>query len=65
VVFSWINPYTPVAPVLDALTRPFLRPLRRYVPPVGNFDLTPLVLVVLVQVLLIVIWHLRPAVAGS
>ena len=63
VVFSWINPYTPVAPVLDALTRPFLRPLRRYVPPVGNFDLTPLVLVVLVQVVLIVIWHLRPAVA--
>ncbi len=63
VVFSWINPYTPVAPVLDALTRRFLRPLRRYVPPVGNFDLTPLVLVVLVQVVLIVIWHLRPAVA--
>ena len=64
VVFSWINPYTPAAPVLDAVTRPFLRPLRRYVPPVGNFDLTPLVLVVLLQVILIVVWHLRPAVAG-
>lgn len=64
VVFSWINPYTPVAPVLDALTRPFLRPLRRFVPPLGSFDLTPLVLVVLVQVVLIVVWHLRPAVAG-
>ncbi|HEX2197987.1 MAG TPA: YggT family protein [Burkholderiales bacterium] len=64
VVFSWINPYTPAAPVLDALTRPFLRPLRRYVPPIGSFDLTPLVLVVLVQVVLIVVWHLRPAVAG-
>jgi YggT family protein len=64
VVFSWINPYTPVAPVLDALTRPFLRPLRRYVPPVGNFDLTPLVLIVVVQVVLIVVWNLRPAVAS-
>jgi YggT family protein len=64
VVFSWLNPYTPAAPVLDALTRPFLRPLRRFVPPLGNFDLTPLVLVVLVQVVLIVVWHLRPAVAG-
>lgn len=64
VVFSWINPYTPAAPVLDALTRPFLRPLRRFVPPLANFDLTPLVLVVLVQVVLIVVWHLRPAVAG-
>jgi YggT family protein len=64
VVFSWLNPYTPAAPLLDALTRPFLRPLRRFVPPLGNFDLTPLVLVVLVQVVLIVVWHLRPAVAG-
>ena len=64
VVFSWINPGTPVAPVFSAVTRPFLRPLRRYVPPVGQFDLTPLVLVVLIQVLLIVLWHIRPAVAS-
>ena len=28
-VLSWVNPYTPLAPVFDALTRPFLRPLRR------------------------------------
>ena len=59
VVFSWLNPYTPVAPVLDALTRPFLRPLRRFVPPIGSFDLTPLVLVVLAQVVLIVLWNIR------
>jgi YggT family protein len=59
VVFSWLNPYTPVAPVLDALTRPFLRPLRRLIPPIGSFDLTPLVLVVLAQVVLIVLWHIR------
>jgi YggT family protein len=64
VVFSWINPGTPVAPVLAAMTRPFLRPLRRYIPPVGQFDLTPLVLVVLIQVVLIVLWHMRPAVAS-
>ena len=64
VVFSWLNPYTPVAPVLDAMTRPFVRPLRRFVPPIGQFDLTPLVLVVVVQVVLIVLWHLRPAVAS-
>lgn len=64
VVFSWINPYTPVAPVLDALTRPFLRPLRRFVPPVGNFDLTPLVLVIVVQIVLIMLWYLRPGVAS-
>lgn len=59
VVFSWMNPYTPVAPVLDAMTRPFLRPLRRWVPPIANFDLTPLVLVIIAQVLLIVLWNIR------
>jgi YggT family protein len=61
VVFSWMNPYTPVAPLLEAITRPFLRPLRRFVPPIGNIDLTPLVLVIVLQVVLIVIGHLRPA----
>lgn len=61
VVFSWMNPYTPVAPLLEAITRPFLRPLRRFVPPIGNIDLTPLVLLVVLQVVLIVIGHLRPA----
>jgi YggT family protein len=49
-----------VAPLLEAITRPFLRPLRRFVPPIGNIDLTPLVLVIVLQVVLIVIGHLRP-----
>jgi len=65
VVFSWMNPYTPAAPVLDAMTRPFLRPLRRFVPPIGNFDLTPLVLVVLLQVILIVLGNLRPGLVAA
>lgn len=64
VVFSWMNPYTPAAPVLAALTRPFLRPLRRFVPPIGNVDLTPLVLVVVLQVILIVIGNLRPGIVA-
>jgi YggT family protein len=58
-VLSWVNPYSPVAPIFDALTRPFLRPLRRLVPLVANVDLTPLVLLVLLQLLLIPLAHLR------
>ncbi|MBC7803004.1 MAG: YggT family protein [Candidatus Parcubacteria bacterium] len=63
-VLSWVSPYSPVAPVFDAITRPFLRPFRRFVPPLGNVDLSPLVLIVLLQVLLIPLSHLR-AIAGG
>ena len=55
VIFSWINPYAPMAPVFDAMTRPFLRPLRRFIPPLGGVDLTPLVLLVIVQIVLIIL----------
>jgi YggT family protein len=63
-LLSWINPYTPLAPVFDALTRPFLRPLRRFVPLAGNIDLTPLILLVILYVLLIMVNHLRMAAAA-
>ncbi len=64
VVLSWVNPHAPVAPIFDALTRPFLRPIRRYVPPVASVDLSPLVLLVLLQVLLIALAHLRTLAGG-
>jgi len=59
VVFSWINPQAPLAWIFVSLTQPFLRPLRRVVPPIGNIDLTPLLLLVVLQVLLIAVGHLR------
>ena len=62
-VLSWVNPYAPLAPVFNALTAPFLRPLRRVVPPIGNVDLTPLILIVLLQVVLIPVGYLRAAAA--
>lgn len=63
-VLSWVNPFNPLAPAFDAITRPFLRPLRRFIPPIGSVDLTPLVLIVILQVLLIPIGYLRLAAAG-
>ena len=63
-VLSWVNPYAPIAPVFDAFTGPFLRPLRRVIPPLANVDLSPLVLLVALQVLLIPVWYLR-ALAGA
>jgi len=64
VAISWINPDAPLGPLFDMVTRPFLRPLRRYVPPVGRVDLSPLVLLVILYVLLIPLAHLRLAAAG-
>ena len=51
-MLSWINPGSPIAPLLDAMTRPFLRMFRRRIPPIGNVDLSPLFLMVACQLLL-------------
>jgi YggT family protein len=64
VAISWINPDAPLGPLFDMVTRPFLRPLRRFVPPVGRVDLTPMVLLIILYVLLIPLGYLRLAVAG-
>jgi YggT family protein len=53
-ILSWVSPYTPVAALLDAVTRPFLRPLRGHIPLFGNIDLTPLILLIACQLVLIV-----------
>jgi YggT family protein len=54
-VLSWVNPYAPAAPIFFALADPFLRPIRRVVPTVANVDLSPLVLLLLLQVVLLVL----------
>lgn len=51
-VLSWFSPYHPIRPFFDALSRPFLRPIQRIVPLVGNVDLSPLVLWIALQVIL-------------
>lgn len=53
-VLSWVNSNTPLMPVVYELTEPFLRPLRRFIPMVSNVDLTPLVLFILCQLILMV-----------
>jgi len=65
-VLSWVNTNTPLMPVVYELTEPFLRPLRRIVPMVSNVDLTPLVLFILCQLILMVpVQALERALLGS
>ena len=52
VVLSWMNPHSPVMPLLNSMTRPFLRVFQRRVPPIGSVDLSPLFAFVVIQLLL-------------
>jgi YggT family protein len=62
-VLSWVAPDSPALPFFDMVTRPFLRPLRRFVPPVARIDLTPLVLLLILYVAMIPLEYLRLAAA--
>jgi YggT family protein len=54
VILSWVNPSSPAAPVVSALTRPVLAPIQRIVPLIGNIDLSPLIALLLLQLILAV-----------
>jgi len=53
VVMSWIrpNPGNPLVQLVYNLTEPVLAPIRRVIPPIGGLDLSPLVLLVILQFL--------------
>ena len=55
VVLSWVNPHAPIAPAVSMLARPFLAPFQRALPLVGGIDLSPLVVILIVNVMLIVL----------
>ena len=55
-ILTWVAPDGPIAGVLNALTFPLLRPVRRVLPPIGGtLDLSPLIVIVIAQLLLITI----------
>jgi YggT family protein len=54
VVLSWVNPFAPVAPAMAMLVRPFLAPFQRVVPLIGGVDLSPVLLILVVNVFLLV-----------
>lgn len=57
-VVSLVNPYSPFMGVLTSLSGPFTRLVRRVVPPIANVDLSPMVIVIICQLLLMlpVVW---------
>jgi YggT family protein len=52
VILSYfMDPYHPVRRFLDRIVEPMLAPIRRIVPLVGMLDFSPLVLIVLIQLI--------------
>jgi len=51
-VLSWVSPHHPMAPFFYALTRPFLKPFQRAVPTIGGVDITPVLVLIAFQLVL-------------
>jgi YggT family protein len=60
-LLSWVNPHAPIVPVLNMLAGPLLRPFQRLIPPIGGVDLSPLAVLLLLQITLKVLDHARVA----
>ncbi|MDX5409875.1 MAG: YggT family protein [Thauera sp.] len=58
-LLSWVSPHAPLAPLLNAIAAPFLRPFRRVVPTIANVDLSPLLLLLVLQIVLMVLASAR------
>ena len=57
IVISWVNPgaHNPITTLMDSLTRPLLEPARRWLPPMSGFDLSPIPVLIALQLAKIVV----------
>jgi YggT family protein len=44
VILSWVNPgaYNPMTALISSISRPVMKPIQRFIPPMGGLDLSPL-----------------------
>jgi len=51
VILSYfMDPYHPIRRAIDSVVEPLLAPIRRIVPLIGMLDFSPLILIILIQV---------------
>lgn len=50
VISYFMSPYNQFRMFLDRLVEPMLKPIRRVIPPLGMVDISPIVLLILIQV---------------
>jgi YggT family protein len=63
VLLSWfMSPFHPVRMAIDRIIEPMLAPIRRVIPSAGMFDFSPLILMILLElidrILIFIILHL-------
>lgn len=53
VLLSWVrvSPYHPAVDFLYRITGPILAPLRRAIPPIGMVDISPVIAIILLQII--------------
>ncbi|MGD8814731.1 MAG: YggT family protein [Anaerolineales bacterium] len=47
----FVDPYNPIRRTLDSIVQPMLAPIRRVLPTLGGFDFSPLVLIILIDLI--------------
>ncbi len=56
VILSYfMDPYHPFRQSVDRLIDPLLKPIRQIIPTVGRFDFSPIILIILVEIIAMVI----------
>jgi len=56
VILSYfMDPYHPFRQSVDRLVDPLLKPIRQIIPTVGRFDLSPIILIIIVEIIAMVI----------
>lgn len=61
-VLSWVQTRSPLFDTIERLCQPLLRPVRRWMPLIGGVDLSPLVLLVLLQIAAMMLGYLQASV---
>lgn len=51
VLSFFVNPFHPVRQTLDVIVEPMLAPIRRIMPSTGAFDFSPIILLILIQLI--------------
>ncbi len=46
----FVPPYNRIRMILDKIVGPMLRPIQRILPPIANLDFSPIVLLIIIQV---------------